>query len=283
LLPVHKVIWHEMRARAPAIRVPEPSAAMDDPEQIRSYVKAYEWGGPTSAVQLYHLRQLARLIRPGDVVLDLACGPGPLMLELAAIYPTCLFIGADLSAGMLAHLQREASARGLGNVRTLQEDIRTLPSLQGTKLDIVISTSALHHLPDTDGLRQVMHNIARLLHDDGGVYLFDFGLLKSEPAHRLMVAHIAETAPPITVQDYDVSLRAAFPIGVVRQMAREAFGPRVRLRKSAFVDFFYFIVATQDRAAPAPAVVAKLDAIERSLPGKYKLEYQMLRLMQTSL
>jgi SAM-dependent methyltransferase len=278
MLPIHKIIWHEWREKSVPVRVPEPEV-MVDPEQITAYVKAYEWGGPTSAVQLYHLLQLSRLIRDGDTVVDLACGPGPLLLELAALYPNCQFIGADLSAGMLAHLKSEAASRRLRNLRVLQEDIRTLPSLQATKVDLVISTSALHHLPDELSLQQVLQNIAVLLREDGGIYLFDFGLLRSDRAHRLMVAHIAETAPRITVQDYDVSLRAAFPIGKARQLVRDALGSRVRFRKSAFVDFFFF-VSSADRALPRPGIIRRLQGIARSLPAKYKLEYQMLRVLQ---
>ena len=42
MLPLHKIVWHEWRARHDQpVRVPEPSEAMDDPEQIRAYVKAY--------------------------------------------------------------------------------------------------------------------------------------------------------------------------------------------------------------------------------------------------
>jgi SAM-dependent methyltransferase len=280
MVPIHKILWHEWREKRRAVRVPEPEA-MEDPEQIRSYVKAYAWGGPTSALQLYHLRQLACMIRSGDTVLDLACGPGPLLLELAALFPDCQFIGADLSAGMLAHLASEARARGFSNVRVLQEDIRTLPSLTATKVDMVISTSALHHLPDADSLRAVMQKTAALLPDDGGVYMFDFGLLKSEAARRLMVVHIANEAPAITVRDYEMSLRAAFPIGTVRQAVHGALGQRVRFTKSAFVDFFYFVQGPR-RAAADRGVQATLRGVWGALPAKYKLELQMLQRLQVS-
>src|SRR5688572_20159869 len=133
-------------ARERPARQPESSEAMDDVEQVRSYVKAYEWGGPTSALQLHHLRELSRMIRPGDTVLDLACGPGPLLLELAPLFPQTTFIGVDLSGTMLEYLREEIAARGLANVSVLQEDIRSLPSVGTGTVDLVISTSALHHL-----------------------------------------------------------------------------------------------------------------------------------------
>ena len=78
MLPIHKIIWHEAMAAERPERRPEPEESMDDLAQVRSYVQAYAWSGPTSALQLCHLRSLAGLIRPGDTVVDLACGPGPL-------------------------------------------------------------------------------------------------------------------------------------------------------------------------------------------------------------
>jgi SAM-dependent methyltransferase len=280
VLPIHKIIWHEWRARhaAPG-RVPEPSEAMDDPQQIRAYVQAYEWGGPTSALQLYHLRRLATLLRPGDTVLDLACGPGPLLLELAPLYPGCRFIGADLSPRMLQALRAACAERGIGNIETLCEDIRELPSLRGQRVDLVISTSALHHLPDEASLRQALRTAAGLLRDDGGVYLFDFGLLRSAAARALMVAHIDGVAPPITVHDYALSLRAAFPVAVAREAVRAAFGERVRFTRSAFVDFFFF-VGSAPRARAAAGVAQSLRRIGQRLPLKYRVELQMLQRLQ---
>lgn len=279
MLPIHKIIWYERRETTAPIRLPEPSEAMDDLDQIRSYVKAYEWGGPTSALQLHHLQQLATLIRPGDTVLDLACGPGPLLLELAPLYPSCKFIGADLSGSMLEVLRQTAAERAINNIETLCEDIRALPSLKQHSVDMVITTSALHHLPDIESLKRVFERIETLLKPDGGLYVFDFGLLRSQRARDLMVADIARKAPPITVQDYANSLRAAFPIDDVVQLARQCLRRPLQSRCSAFVDFFYFL-RTSDRGLPSQTAVDYAADVGRICGPQVKLERQMLRLLQ---
>lgn len=279
MLPLHKIIWHEWREKRDPVRVPEPSEAMDDMEQIRSYVKAYEWGGPTSALQLHHLRELSTMIRPGDTVLDLACGPGPLLLELAPLYPDCQFIGVDLSQPMLAVLREQADARGLRNVEILYEDIRTLPSLQGRNVDVVITTSALHHLPDLEGLQLTFQRIESLLRQDGGFYVFDFGLLRSPLTQQLMVAEVAKLAPPITAKDYELSLRAAFPIGDVLRLAHEQLRRPFDPQLSSFVDFFYFI-QTKARASTSASVEKYISSVLARLPISMKLEYLMLRTMR---
>ena len=276
MIPIHSVIWHEARERNPETRQNEPLETMDDPEQVRSYVKAYEWGGPTSALQLHHLREIGRLIRPGDTVLDLACGPGPLLLELAALYPTCHFIGADLSAKMLAHLENETRARSLGNVRMAREDIRKLPSIADGSVDLVISTSALHHLPDETSLAQVFRRIGTLLKRGGGFYLFDFALLRSPRARAIFVAEVSKRAPPLTTRDYDLSLRAAFPLRSVLEIARAELPKPYKVSRSAFVDFFYFL-QTSPRAEVSESAGTYIAAIRGNLDIGMRIEHFMLR------
>ncbi|MEP6656011.1 MAG: class I SAM-dependent methyltransferase [Betaproteobacteria bacterium] len=279
MLPVSKIVWHESNARVRPVRRPEPET-MTDPEQVRSYVAAYAWGGPTSALQLHHLRELSRLIRPGDVVVDLACGPGPLLLELAALYPDVTFIGVDLSSTMLDFLAAAAKARGLHNIEVRKEDIRRLPSLRGIKVDLVISTSALHHLPDEQSLLDVFHRIASLLRRDGGFYLFDFGLLKSAQARQLFVAEVAKSAPPATVRDYDLSLQAAFGLDRVYAGARKRLPRPFTASRSALVDFCYFL-QSPPRATCQRSVQSYLDHVWSGLSMAMKAEHVMLRLMRT--
>ena len=280
MLPIHKVIWHEWRERNVLVRVPEPSEAMENPEQIRAYVKAYEWGGPTSALQLYHLRQLSRMIRPGDTVVDLACGPGPLLLELAALYPDCRFIGIDLSQPMLDVLLEQAEERKLlANVETRCEDIRMLPSFGQAQVDMVITTSALHHLPDLQSLHTTFARVDGLLKSDGGFYAFDFGLLGSPKTRVLMVKEVARSAPEVTATDYKHSLDAAFPIHEVMQAARSQLRRPFTIRTSSFVDFFYFISTGSRFSGPSPlSSYTRRRWDELSFHGKS--EFGMLQLMQ---
>jgi arsenite methyltransferase len=279
MLPIHKIIWHEWREKNTPMRVPEPSEAMEDMEQIRAYVKAYEWGGPTSALQLHHLRELSTLIRPGDTVLDLACGPGPLLLELAPLYPDCRFIGADLSRPMLDVLTESCEARGIRNVETLCEDIRLMPSLASGSVDMIITTSALHHLPDLECLGQVFERAERLLKPDGGVYVFDFGLVKSPRARELLVADVASKAPAVTAVDYAHSLNAAFPIDEVVKLARRQFRRPLAITSSRFVDFFYFI-RSQARCGAAAETMSYVQRMRQRCPMPVKMEGSMLSRLQ---
>ena len=88
---------------------------------------------------------------------------------------------------MLYYLRTESENRSLINVRVLKEDIRSLPSITNASIDVVISTSALHHLPNDSDLESTFLNISRILKPEGRFYLFDFGLLKSPQSRRLLL------------------------------------------------------------------------------------------------
>lgn len=279
MLPILKIIFSEMLNSAPASRTPEPEV-MNDANQIESYVRAYEWGGPTSALQLHHLKELGILIRSGDTVVDLACGPGPLLLELAELYPDCSFIGVDLSPLMLANLEARAKSRNLKNIRTLLCDIRILNrALLDGGADLVISTSAMHHLPLEDDLEKVFKTIHAIQKKEAGVYIFDFGLLKSPKTRHFFVNELRKTAPPLTVQDYEVSLNACFPLSTVFRIANQCLPRPLWITRSFFVDFFYFI-QSPPRTRQNELVSKKIKEIWKSFNFELKLEHIMLRLLR---
>jgi hypothetical protein len=65
----------------------------------------------------------------------------------------------------------------------------------------------------------------------------------------------------------------------VRQ-AVEAFGDRVRIDASSFVDFFYFLRSTSYRSSASAAVQQRLNSIRSSLSADMALELFMLRRLQ---
>ncbi|RYP82438.1 methyltransferase domain-containing protein [Nocardioides guangzhouensis] len=105
---------------------------------------------------LRHERELtvtALRLRPGDVVLDVACGPGNFTHAFAeAVAPTGHAIGVDLSEPMLARARAtnaRARARATNAHRSatyLRGDATRLPFLDGS-LDAVNCYAALYLIP----------------------------------------------------------------------------------------------------------------------------------------
>ncbi|HCN07753.1 MAG TPA: hypothetical protein DIT01_07445, partial [Lentisphaeria bacterium] len=78
-----------------------------------------------------------RLAAAHDAIeLDLGCGKGGYLLELARRFPDRLIIGADVMLGRLRKIKRKAERRGLDNVMLLRvEAWSLLPLLPDGVLD----------------------------------------------------------------------------------------------------------------------------------------------------
>ena len=108
-------------------------------------------------------------IRADHAVVDLGCGTGAFTLNAA---PHCGTVYAvDVSPAMLEYCRKAAVPRGLDNIVFRQGGFLTYEH-DAAPVDFVVSTAALHHLPDfwkLIGLRR----LARMLKPAGRLYLFD--------------------------------------------------------------------------------------------------------------
>ncbi|TKA72289.1 hypothetical protein B0A55_06188 [Friedmanniomyces simplex] len=98
-----------------------------------------------------HMVELAEL-RPGEHVLDLACGTGLVTYPAStAVGPTGNVVGIDISSGMLARAKAKRAAHESRNVAFYQHsitDLPALPELEGMVFDVIICASALVLLDD---------------------------------------------------------------------------------------------------------------------------------------
>jgi len=145
-------------------------------------------------------------------VLDVACGGGELLVDLArrarrAGLPFEAH-GTDLSATALAHGEREAARHDL-RVEFVQADaLRALPHAtpRGERFDVMLNSLFLHHLSETEAsdlLAEMREQSARavLVHD----------LLRSRAGWRwAWLGSRALTRSPIVHFDALASVRSAF-------------------------------------------------------------------------
>jgi ubiquinone/menaquinone biosynthesis C-methylase UbiE len=102
-------------------------------------------GYPQQAQRLRTVRALG--LRPGDTVVDIACGTGlnfPLIEQL--IGPGGRIVGVDLTDAMLTQAQRRIEAEGWRNVSLVQAEAAAFDF--PAKVDAILSTYALTQVPD---------------------------------------------------------------------------------------------------------------------------------------
>ncbi|MCW5768790.1 MAG: class I SAM-dependent methyltransferase [Phycisphaeraceae bacterium] len=108
---------------------------------------------------------LVERLEHGARVVDVGCGKGLAMVHLAARFPRSEFQGVDLSRVAIEAGMREASSRGLGNVRLVTGDVTSFG--QSGEFDLVTAFDAIH---DQSRPAEVLANIRRILRP-GGLFL----------------------------------------------------------------------------------------------------------------
>ncbi len=270
-LSVFRVLFRELTTSERIPRVAEPDLVMDDPAKVAAYVRAGAEGGVMAPVYLYHCHQICEVIRPGDVVLDLACGPATELAMIARLNPDVHFVGVDLSEPMLVRARAHVSALGLSNVELRVGDITHLAEFADDTVDAVMSTMALHHLPDATHLDRALAEVARVLTPGGGVYLADFGRLRAERSIRYFADRDADSQPELFTLDYLHSLRAAFSLDDFRSAARQ-LDDAVAVRSTFGCPFMVALKSAPRRELPLD-LVGQLAEIRDALPTQQQADF----------
>lgn len=275
LLPLIKVFLKEVSSRKDAFRVPEPDLIMENSAQVAAFHEAGRENGVMAPVYLFHAAQVCEVIKPGDTVLDLGCGPANQLGLVAQLNPDVRFIGADLSDEMLAMADRNLQARGIVNVTLQHGDITNLNMFGAASVDAVMSTVVLHHLPNDAALFRCFEEVRRVLKPGGGLYLGDFGHLKTEAAIRYFAYQYEERQPELFTADYLNSLRAAFELSTWREgwsRYLKDFGAIF----STFVVPYMVVVKSPARRPLADDLLKKLNGVYRGMPSYHKADFKDL-------
>jgi len=265
----------EIITRESSERVTEPDLVMDDPDKVAAYTRAGRADGVMAPVYLFHCEQICDVIRPGDTIVDLGCGPATQLAMVAELNPACSFIGVDLSEEMLGKARAHVDALGLKNVSFLVSDITAIPQLATGSVDAVMSTVALHHLPTSDHLDRAFGEAARILKPGGGLYLVDFGHLRSEKSISYFAYQYEAQQHELFTLDYLYSLKAAFPLEVFRRTYAKHFADRAKLF-STFMMPFMVAVKSPSRHGKDASLRATLAELYDRMPRYHQKDFKDL-------
>lgn len=266
-----RTLLREVMTRERAPRVPEPDLVMDDPEKVAAFTRAGREDGVMAPVYLFHCAHVCEIVRPGDTVVDLGCGPATQLGMIAKLNPEARFIGVDYSDGMLDRARTHVDELGARNVTFEKADMAELDLFQDKSVDAVFSTMALHHLANVDHLNRVLAETRRILKDDGGIYLVDFGHLKSQKSIQYFAYQYADRQPELFTLDYLYSLRAAFSLADFRKGVAMNLEGRAKVYATFLAPFMVAVKSTPRQAVAVP-VRAALRDMRSALPAHHQTD-----------
>jgi ubiquinone/menaquinone biosynthesis C-methylase UbiE len=272
LLPT---LVREIAATRSLPREPEPALVMDDEEQVKAYALAGRIDGVMAAAYLFHSAHICSVLSGCATALDLGCGPATQLAQIAGLNPDVQFTGIDLSGTMLRDAEEHLRERGIANATLSRDDISQLSSLNDHSFDAVISTMALHHLPNLAALRSTFQQIRRVLKPKGALYLVDFGRLKSLKSVIFFAYLNRQHQPHIFSLDYERSLRAAFLPDEFKALAREELPEAVEVFATFLVPILT-VIKTRDRGL-RDEQRQKLKMLRNGLSSQYRRDLDEMR------
>ena len=170
-------------------------------EGYRKRARHYDRTSRLYYLQRAHRRRAVRALRlrPGDTVVEIACGTGlnfPLIER--EIGPGGRIVGVDLTDAMLAHAQRRVETSGWSNITLVQADAAEFEFPTG--VDAILATYPHALLPES---RQVIAHGAAALSSGGRWVVLDLKVPDNTP-HWLAQLGIATVGRSGSLEEWIV-------------------------------------------------------------------------------
>ena len=170
--------------------------------------------GPLARMILQHIA-----LRPGQRVLDVACGTGVVARQAAPILgPTGSIVGVDVNENML-DVAREHAPTGGAPVEWRQGDAASLPA-PDADFDIVLCQQGLQFFPDKAGALREMH---RVLKPGGLVGLSVWCAVERSPCHLAIAEALRRHVSPAVAHRFQAPFSFSDPDGLNEALVEAGF------------------------------------------------------------
>ncbi len=273
IIVIARTIIRELFTKSKSERVPEPDLIMDGDDSVAMFNEVAKTA--LSPIYLYGASHSCGLIRPNDKVVDFGCGPANQLNMMAKIHPEAHFTGVDLSQEMLKVANENAKEKNLNNVSFQEGNICNLSFIEDHTVDFVISTFALHHLPDISDLDKASSEIKRILKQNGVLYLLDFSRFKSEKSIEDFTSLEKEKYSELFTTGYYNSLRAAFYFDDLKDIWQKHLTSHCEIHTTYPVSFFV-MYKSRPRVECNEKQRAALRKIYMSMDKRYQKDFRKI-------
>lgn len=149
-------------------RVPSMEG-IDDPAVAEAFEKMSNFL-PFRVLRKSVVKRL-RQLQPTGMLVDIGCGSGKLIIEIAQKFSSLNLVGVDISEEMLAMARMNSNATGLGDLIDFKVGSAEHLPFTDDSIDFLISTLSLHHWRSPS---DVFGEIYRVLKPGGTFAVFDF-------------------------------------------------------------------------------------------------------------
>ncbi len=147
-------------------------------------------GAGRSSFELIDSTLLLRTLklREGMVFLDLACGEGYYAIAVAEVIGEKGWVYAvDLWEEGIAHLRKEASDRGLKNIKAMVADVSKKITVDDKEVDLCLMATVLHDLVQTRAHEGALREVRRVLKPEGILAIIEFKKIDGPPGPPLHI------------------------------------------------------------------------------------------------
>lgn len=128
------------------------------PNQYDGWARVYDLLWRRYMTQTLPVARRAAAVRPGERVLDLACGTGELLRRVAEDTPEARLTGVDLAPGMVARARQKLSS--VSGTRIDQADAHDLP-FEDNAFDVIVCANTFHYFTHPKAVLEEVHRVLR--------------------------------------------------------------------------------------------------------------------------
>lgn len=190
---------------------------------------------------------LIERLQQGIDVLDVGCGSGRALIQMAALFPASRFTGYDFLPDAVDAAHQAAAAQGLSNVQFAAKDVAALD--EASRYDLITAFDAIHDQKSPD---RVLHAIAQALRPDGVFLMQDIAGTShvdqdvANPIGPLLYTISCLHCMSVSLQQGGAGLGAMWGSDLAQQMLKEAGFTQVEIKQLPHdIINYYYIVTKQ--------------------------------------